>query len=244
MKTTVLLSAARHPVSGREALARLEAQAIALATRLGGDIRGLHAGPESDALREALGVGLSKIDRIDAPNGSDPMEDLASHLRAAGPDLILAGRRGQGGLDSGLLPYRLAERLGLTLVADAIAIEAGSEAGTVRIDQALKKGDRRRVTVRLPVIVTVHPLAPPPAAFAYGAARRGMISTHPVNDPIRQEGQGSEWEERPYRNRPKLMRTASASSGDAAEKLFVDPDPKEAARLILDYLERNGIRQF
>ncbi|MER0239694.1 electron transfer flavoprotein subunit beta [Fulvimarina sp. MAC8] len=241
MKTAVLLSTSRHPVSGRPALARLESQAIGLAARLGGSVIGLHAGERTDATREALGVGLSSVECLEMPAEADPVPALIERLKAEDFDLVLAGRRGQGGLDTGLVPYLIAKALDRPLIADAVAIAAGSEPGIIRVDQALKKGARRRVTVRLPAIVTVHPLAPAPAVFAYGASRRGEIRSTAVAE---QAPDPAIWSERPYRNRPRLMRTAEASSGDASEKLHVQPEPAEAAKLILDYLERNGIRSF
>ncbi|MEN3793273.1 electron transfer flavoprotein subunit beta [Fulvimarina sp. MAC3] len=241
MKSAVLLSNSRHPVSGRPALARLEAQAIALVKRLGGSVSGLHAGEETDATREALGVGLSFVECLQMSDDADPVPVLIDRLKADQFDLILAGRRGQGGLDTGLVPYLIAKALDRPIIADVVAIEVGSEPGTIRVDQALKKGARRRVTVRLPAIMTVHPLAPSPAVFAYAAARRGEIRSVSVGEEVPNT---SAFAERPYRNRPRLMRTAEASSGDVSEKLHVQPAPEEAARLILDYLERNGIRSF
>ncbi|MDY8110021.1 electron transfer flavoprotein subunit beta [Fulvimarina sp. 2208YS6-2-32] len=244
MNILICLSAARHPVSDRPALSRLEAQAIGLATRLDGRVTGLHAGPDGEAVREALGVGLSLVDHLAIGGGVDPLEALSARLRAEAPDLILAGRRGQGGEDSGLVPYCLAEALDLPLIADAVAIETGPRPGTIRVDQALKKGDRRRITVKLPAIVTVHPLAPAPAPFVFAAARRGTIRTLPVLERHDRQDAHPGWNERPYRARPKLMRTAATPAGDPAGKLHVDPAPEEAARLILDYLEKNGIRTF
>ncbi|EAU40356.1 electron transfer flavoprotein, beta subunit [Fulvimarina pelagi HTCC2506] len=241
MKTAVLLSTSRHPVSGRPALARLESQAIGLATRLGGEIVGIHAGERTDATREALGVGLTSVECLEMPADADPVPALIERLQAEKFDLVLAGRRGQGGLDTGLVPYLIAKALDRPIIADAAAIEAGSEAGTIRVDQALKKGARRRITVRLPAIVTVHSLAPAPAVFAYGASRRGEIRSLAVAEHAQD---AATWAERPYRNRPRLMRTAGVATGDASEKLHVQPDPQEAAKLILDYLERNGIRSF
>lgn len=241
MKTAVLLSNSRNPVSGRSALARLESQAIGLATHLGGSVIGIHAGERTEATREALGVGLSAVECLETSADADPIPALIDRLKAEEFDLILAGRRGQGGLDTGLVPYLIAKALDRPIIADAVAIAAGSEAGTIRVDQALKKGARRRVTVRLPAIVTVHPLAPAPAVFVYGAARRGNIRSVPANSEL---ADTSVWAERPYRNRPRLMRTTEASTGDTSEKLHVQPEPAEAARLILDYLERNGIRSF
>lgn len=239
MKLVVLLSDARHPVSGRAVLSRLEAQAIGLGTTLGGTMTGLHAGAGEDGVQESLGHGLSALDVLSVPPEADPVPALTNFLKAQKADLILAGRRGEGGFDSGLLPYALADVLGLPILADAVALTPGEATGTLVVDQAMAKGARRRVTVRLPAVVTVHPLAPPPLPFAFGAMRRGTIRRH-MAEPAASSPEN--FEERPYRARPKLMRTSSTTA--SAENLHVGPDPEEAARLILDYLESNGIRRY
>jgi len=220
---------------------RLEAQAIALATGLGGTVSGLHAGAGEAGLADAFGHGLDGIDRLDIAEGADPVPALAAHLSEYPAELVLAGRRGQGGEDTGLLPYALAEALGLPILADVVAVEAGGEPGVMRFDQALAKGAKRRVTLRLPALVTLHPLAPPPHPFVFARARRGTIrhvpglSAAPPQTPF---------EERAYRARPKLMRTAGGQGEPSGDKLVIGPEPDEAARLILDYLERNGIRRY
>ncbi len=152
----------------------------------------------------------------------------------------MAGRRGQGGEETGLLPYTLAERLGLPILADVVAIASAGDPSVARLDQALTKGAKRRVTMRLPALVTVHPLAPPPFPFAFGKARRGMIRRH---EGLSIPRTPSAFEQRARRVRPKLMRQAGPSSG-GGDSVVVDPDPDEAARMILDHLERIGIRSF
>ncbi|ORE91312.1 hypothetical protein [Aurantimonas sp. 22II-16-19i] len=245
MKTIVLLSDARNPVSGRPHLSRLEAQAIALAAELDEAPRGLHVGPGDEGVAAGLGHGLCGLDVVAMPEGEDPLPALAAFLKDgldgdAPPALILCGRRGEGGLDTGLVPYLLAEALGLPILADAVAIRPGEAPGTLVVDQAMAKGARRRITVRLPVVVTVHPLSPPPPPFAFGRMRRGEIRRHAAvvsGVPVDVDAG-----ERPHRARPKLMRTAGTASGGA--NLHVGPEPEEAARLILAYLEDNGIRGY
>lgn len=273
MRTLVLLSDARHPVSGRPHLSRLETQAIGLAASLDPAARGLHAGSGEDAVRAGLGHGLAGLDVIETQDEADPLPALVGFLADAlgggdAPELILAGRRGEGGFETGLVPYLVAERLGLPIVADAVAIRPGEMPGTLVVDQAMAKGARRRVTVRLPAVVTVHPLSPPPRPFAYGPMRRGTIRRH---SPAAEQadlpamaaavdrgtvtGKAEDTagttvgpvdvvpaDERPHRARPKLMRTSGTAAGGA--NLHVGPDPTEAARLILDYLEANGIRRY
>ncbi|MFK8250354.1 adenine nucleotide alpha hydrolase family protein [Ancylobacter terrae] len=250
MNIVVLLSAGLHPVSARPASVPVELQAIRLAAGLGGTLSGLHAGPDVEAAAQALGHGLSHLVHVALPAAADPLQSLVDQVKSAAPDLVLAGRRGQGGEDSGLLPYNLAAALGRPIVADAMAIARNAD-GTLTIDQALAKGARRRVVVRLPAVVTVHPAAPAPLPFAFGTARRGIIERHegvaasaPEVSPV---------EERPYRPRPKLIAKGPAGASAAERlkaatqaasgggKLLVDPPPQEAAREILAHLRAIGV---
>lgn len=249
MRVAVLLSEGRHPVSGRACPVPVELQAIRLGRTLEADMTGVHAGPESAAVGDALGHGLSRLVRLDLPAAHDPLASLLAALEAERPDLILAGRCGQGGEDSGLLPYVLARRLGRPIVADAVALHAGAD-GTLIVEQALAKGARRRVAVRLPALVTVHPAAPAPLPFAFGAARRGVVETRQgVAMPM---ADGS-IEERAYRRRPKLIAKAAAGASAADRlkaatqaaagggRLLVGPSPDEAAREIISYLREIGV---
>lgn len=250
MRIAVLLSAGLHPVSGRPCPVPVELQAVQLAVHLGSDITGLHAGPNAAILRDALGHGLPRLDHIAVSEGSDPTPSLVAKLRDIGPTLILTGRVAQGGEDTGTLPYTLARALGLPIIADAVRLAPGPEDGTLMVEQALPKGARRRVVVRLPAIVTVHPAAPAPLPFAFGVARRGVIETIPGVEAPQPEGT---IEQRPYRKRPKLIATsaAGASAADRLKaatetastggKLLVHPVPEDAAREILAHLRGIGI---
>ncbi len=249
MKITVLLSAGRHPVSARPCPPAVELQALRLACGLSTEVGGLHAGPTAKGVADALGHGLSTLNLLTIKENSDPLASLAAALAAATPDLILAGRQAQGGEDSGLLPYALARELGLPILADVVRLEAGGE-GLLAVEQALPRGARRRVVLRLPAILTVHPAAPPALPFTFAAARRGKITAvqgveavSPVPAP----------EERAYRRRPKLI-AKSAAGASAADRLkaateaaagggrlLVNPTPTEAARDILAHLREIGV---
>jgi len=252
MRIVVLLSAGLHPVSGASVLPRLEAQAIRMAVGLG-ETFGLHAGPDAAALAEALGQGLPRIEHIRIAAGDDPVPALAARLAEIAPDLILAGRRSQGGEESGLVPYALARALSRPLVSDVVAAALDVE-GALRLDQSLGRGALRRVAVRGPVVVTCHPDAPAPLAYAYGRARRGRVEALAVA-PASLPALAVAVEERPYRRRPKIVKGAPAG-GSAAERLkaatgeggsaasgrlLVEPDPEDAAREILAYLRQIGV---
>ncbi len=257
MRIAVLLSAGRHPVSGAAVLPRLEAQAIRIAAQLG-QAYGLHAGPDVAAVADALGQGLGRIEHVALSEGADPVPALAARLAATVPDLVLAGRRSQGGDESGVVPYALAAMLDRPLIPDVVSVAPGDEAGTLRFDQSLGRGALRRVVVRGPAVATVHPDAPAPLAYAFGQARRGVIDPLGVIAPSPKaaaQAPAAVVEERPYRRRPKLvkgaptggsaaerLKAATGESGSAASgRLLVDPDPDEAAREILAYLRGIGV---
>lgn len=254
MKIAVLLSAGRHKVSGRPAPVPVELQALRLAVELAqthvGTVTGLHAGPEIGPLADTLGHGLGHLVHLRTPAEADPAAALTAALEAGGYDLILAGRSGQGGEDSGLLPYTLARALHRPILADAAALALGAEPGTLSVEQALARGARRRLVVRLPALVTVHPAAPAPLPFAFAGVRRGHVETQEIASATLAP---RELEERPYRPRPKLIAKAAAGASAAERlkaatvaasgggKLLVDPAPEEAAREILAHLRALGL---
>ena len=237
MSIIVLLSRGLHPASGRPRSAPLDASAIRLGLGLGlglGPVSGLHAGPGDPALDDYLGHGLDLIRRLDLPAGADPLAALADHLGAAllsGTRLILAGKRAEGGEDSGQLPYLLAARLGLPIIADAVTLRP--DGGGITIEQAQPRGTRRRIGVTGPAVVTVHPAAPPALPYAAGALRRGQVeiiaaAATMAIPPVT---------EAPYRRRPRLMANATA----AERQLLVQPAPEQAAAAILAHLSKLGL---
>lgn len=109
MRIAVLLSIGRHPVSGRARRAAADARALELALRLpGAEIHAVHAGdPDEPALRDYLGMGIARLGVVPMPQGHDPIPALIAWLRSLQPDIVLAGLRGENGLDTGLCPTRL-----------------------------------------------------------------------------------------------------------------------------------------
>lgn len=246
----VLLSAGRHPVSGRSRRAPADACALEIALTMGAAaVRAVHAGdPAEPALRDYLGMGLDAVTVLALAPDRDPVEPLAAHLRALSPGIVLAGRQAEGGEDSGMVPYLIAEALGVVLVPDVIAIRPDGPAAEVV--QALPRGQRRGLRVRLPFVATVHPAAPPPRPVAYGPARRGRIETYAVDGRVDEFRLACNLV--PWRSRPKL--TAAGRGGSALERLraatenktgkgrlLVGVDPEEAARAIRDTLVEQGV---
>jgi electron transfer flavoprotein beta subunit len=237
MNIIVLLSAGRDPQSGTPRPVPVELQAIAIALALATHvaptttITGLHAGEPDPSVLDALGHGLTTLTLLRINPADDPLAALAAEIDRARPDLILAGRRGRGGTDSGLLPYRLARARAMPIAADAIAIEPDGD--DLAILQSLPRGARRRLTLAQPAIVTIHEAAPPARAFAYRARRNGTIHEKP-GIPAPSPTQGHEI--RPYRQRPRLI--AETTQPTTAGHLMLAPTPETAAAAVLAYVEQ------
>jgi electron transfer flavoprotein beta subunit len=241
----VLLSVGRHPASGRTRRAPLDARALEMALAMpGAEVHAIHAGdPSEPALRDYLGMGLERLAALSVPQGGDPVPALAAHLEALAPHIVLCGNRAEGGEDSGMLPYLLAQALGFAIIADVAAIDI--DADQACLTQALPRGRRRLIEARLPVIAAVNAAAPAARQSAFARARRGVVETLPADAPA------DDWlgacEIRPWRLRPKRMRlTAVGSAADRLKAmtetrsgegaLMIRPPAEDAARAIYDYL--------
>ena len=172
---TVLVSTAIHPLSGRPCTSRNDALALEVARQLsGGTQRTLHVGdPQDAALPDYLAFGANSVEVLPAVSGSDPVATLADQVRSA--KLILCGTRAQSGEASGMLPYLLAAALKRPILADVL--EAHLLGDGVQATQFLPKGRRRTVTVSLPAIIAVHPLATVLPRYAYARRVAGRIQT-------------------------------------------------------------------
>ena len=172
---TVLVSTPRHPLSGRPCTSRNDTLALEIARQLsGGSLRTLHVGdPQDAALPDYLAFGASSVEVLPAAPGQDIVAPLAEHLRNA--QLLLCGTRTQSGEASGMLPYLLAAALKRPILADVLEVEIVGDG--VRATQFLPKGRRRTVTVALPAIITVHPLATATPRYAFARRMAGRIET-------------------------------------------------------------------
>ena len=222
IEVAVLVSVGRHPITGRARRADQDARGLELALGLerrlpGSRVSLLHAGPHAEeneaALRGYLGMsagtGLDTLTLLEQAEGSDAIPVLAEHLAAAPPQLVITGARAERGEGSGLLPYALAERLGWPLVNGLAAVER-VENGVATLLQALPRGQRRRLKVRLPAIVSVDGAAPAARQSAFGPARRAEIeATSVAAEPDREL---AEWQLAPARKRPKRLKIVKAAS--------------------------------
>jgi electron transfer flavoprotein beta subunit len=246
----VLLSVGRHPASGRPRMAPADARALELALRLAGSsVTAVHAGdPDTSVLRDYLGMGLRRLTVLEVAAEANPVPALIAHMRVLAPPLLLTGVRAEGGEDSGLVPYLVAEALGHTIASDIVDLELSGD--RAELLQALPRGRRRRLAAALPLVATVGMAAPMPRQSAYGRARRGEIVRLSATAPP--DADRINWIERPARPRPRRLRVgtggtvaerlaAVSQAGTGRGRVLHEPPPEDAARAILDYLVAEGI---
>ncbi|MBC7755164.1 MAG: electron transfer flavoprotein subunit beta/FixA family protein [Bdellovibrio sp.] len=250
-RIAVLVSAGKHPVSGQPRHCRNDSLALQMGLNLANDILVLHAGEsENPALQDYLALGAPQINVI--PTTDNIVNNLATQL--TNTDLILSGTRAENGDDSGLLPYLLATKLNLALVADVVEIKAYEN--KIEILQFLPKGRRRRVTVCLPALVVVHPSAAVTLNFIHARQNLGSISTLSASnfDAKHSQSDLKQWHTCPARKPIKLAASrtltgherlmAAISSKAKGGAVVNEGNNVEKAQVILDYLREHQLIDF
>lgn len=252
LNIVALVSIGAHPASGRARRAEQDARAVELGLRLAGKrLRVLHAGnPQEEALRSYLGMGLDELAVLEQPAGADALPALADYLADAGAQLVLTGSQAETGEGSGMLPFLLAERLGWPLVVGLAEVEK-VEDGSAQVLQALPRGQRRRLRVRLPFVASVDSAAPGARQSAFGPARRGRIEAHGVAVVEDQLLAASTLQ--PARPRPKRlkvikaktgaerMKAATAKAAGGTGQVLKDVSPQAGAEAIFKLLLDEGV---
>jgi electron transfer flavoprotein beta subunit len=155
-------------------------------------------------------MGLEQLHVLEQPEGADALPALTAYLRDAGAQVVLTGSQAETGEGSGMLPFLLAESLGWPLVVGLAQVES-IDAGSALVLQALPRGQRRRLKVRLPFLATVDNAAPKPRQSAYGPARRGVLQAADVE--IVDDELLAVATLQPAKPRPKRLKVIKAKSG-------------------------------
>ncbi|MCP1607607.1 electron transfer flavoprotein subunit beta [Pseudomonas citronellolis] len=252
LNIVTLVSIGAHPASGRARRAEQDARAVELGLRLAGKrLQVLHAGnPQEEALRSYLGMGLDELAVLEQPAGADALPALVDYLGGAGTQLVLTGSQAETGEGSGMLPFLLAERLGWPLVVGLAEVEK-VEGGSAQVLQALPRGQRRRLKVRLPFVASVDNAAPVARQSAFGPARRGFIEAHEVE--VVEDDLLAASSLQPARPRPKRlkvikaktgaerMKAATAKASGGTGQVLKDLAPEAGAEAIFKLLREEGV---
>ena len=173
-RISVLVSTGVHPISGVARYCRNDALGLAIGLKLAAtqsaQLEVLHAGENNAVLGEYLALGAACVKAILCTD-EDIVQNLAKHL--ANSNLIITGTRAENVASSGLLPYLLAEKLGLPIVINVLEIKLVES--DLEVLQFLPKGKRRRILITLPAIVVIHPLAATELNYAHARKMTGKI---------------------------------------------------------------------
>lgn len=252
IKVISLVSIGAHPTSGRMRRAEQDARAVELGLQLAGDnLQVLHAGdPHEPALRAYLGMGLDELHVLEQPQGADALPVLCDYVREAGVQLVLAGGQAETGEGSGMLPYLLAEQLGWPLLVGIAHIESIHN-GVAVVLQALPRGQRRRLRVRLPFMATVDNAAPKARQSAYGPATRGLVEVQVVEaiaDDLSTNAVLQPAKPRPKRLKvikaksgAERMKAATAKAAAGSGQVLKGLSTEESAQAILNVLVEEGV---
>jgi len=187
---------------------------------------------------------------LEQPSHCDALPLLNNYLLDAGVHLVLTGSQAETGEGSGLLPYLLAERLGWPLVVGLAEVEK-VENGVAQVLQALPRGQRRRLKVRLPFVACVDNAAPAARQNAFGPARRGEL--HAEDVAVIEDSMLDEAQLQPARPRPKRlkvikaktgaerMKAATAKTSGGAGQVLKDVSPQVGAEAIFKLLREEGV---
>lgn len=233
----VLLSVARHAVSGRPCVARRDASALELALRCTDQPLAVHAGLASNpVLADYLGMGLRRLTVLDSAGAADDiLQPLVDFLTVRSPRLIVCGMESETGESSGMLPYLLAKRLGLPIVSDVAGFDMDSE---VRIFQALAGGRRRRLATDLPAILMIGNAGPKPRQWTFAKARRGVIDM--ISTRFEPDAERLGWTEKEARQRPRKLR-AGKTDEKVHSAALTGLTPRQAAERLHDFLAERGV---
>lgn len=248
LKLAVLGALGGHPVSGTVRPNRNDLLALELARQLSTDVTLLHAGERRPELDDYFAYGVKRIALVPLAEGQDVAAALAEELAAY--DIILTGTRAAGGEGSGMVPYELAERLGVPVIGQVLGLSIAD--GEAEITQGLSKGRRRRVRVGLPAVIAVHPNAPFRPRYAHARRLAGDLDVRPTPAGT---GTAQLWTAEAAHKRPVVFKAAETKSGHARLLSAIVSEskggtvvrtgtPAEKADAILAYLREHHLIEW
>ena len=251
-RIAALVSTAQHPASGVARHCRNDSLAMAIGLNLAetasAQMQVLHAGsPDNPALKDYLALGAKQVTVITTKDNI--VENLAENL--ANTDLILTGGRAESSTASGLLPYLLAAKLNFPLVANALEIKLVED--KAEILQFLPKGKRRLLSVQLPAVVVVHPLADVDLHYAFAQKIAGEIITASALTPENTDKIESPCDivnRKPIKLKAPQQQSgyerllAAISSENKGGTVVIEGNSVEKAQVILDYLREHRLIDF
>lgn len=251
----VLVSAGRHPSSGKPRACPGDAVVLALGRKIAGEaLHVIHAGsPGEPALADYLALGAGKVEVLPLQEGGDAVPALVSCLDRF--DVILTGLSAERGEGSGVLPYAVAKSLGRAIASNVI--EAKVSCGEIQVRQFLPKGKRRSLAVPMPCVITVHPLTTLRLGYAYARRHAGTVSTiDPSGDGVvSAPSVPNPWTLQPANRQLVRLRAADKKPAHARLQSAIAPQSKggvvviegsndEKAKAVLDYLRDHRLIEF
>jgi electron transfer flavoprotein beta subunit len=258
MKLSVLASVGMHPISGAPRYCRNDALGLAMGLQLAEtqsvQLDVFHAGENDAILGEYLALGAPCVKVIPSTD-ENTIQNLAENLGNC--DLIITGTCTESHANTGLLPYFLAEKLGLPIITNVLEIKPVENA--LEVLQFLPKGKRRRVLIQLPAVVIVHPLAAIALNYAYARKSTGKIEILAQNGnklidklivskqfPIMRKPEKLKASDEKY----GIKKTGHQRMMDALEVegkngiVVIEQDSVEKAQVILAYLREHHLVDF
>ena len=253
IQITTLVSIGRHPNSGRNCRADQDARAVEMGLSVCAEnLEVVHAGDaQVQALREYAGMGLPALKVIEQEAGTDVVSALSEYLSCEAPDIILTGVRAEAGLSSGMVPFLLAEKLGLPLVCSITSIIKLTDQ-YAEVLQALPRGQRRAIQVKMPFIASVNGAAQEPRQSAFGPAKRADITNQNRGIHAADENR-DDWEITAAKKRPKRLKIvkaktaadrfklATAKTTSSQGQVLIQESPGEKAQAIYNVLTEEGV---
>ena len=174
-------------------------------------------------------MGIDELTVLKQPEESDILPALIAYLKNLKPDIIFTGQRSERGESSGMLPYLIAESLDYPLLPGTIS--AAIDSDHVIAKQALPRGQRRRLSANLPIVITVDQAAPAARQCAYGPAHRGTIVEQEMSASLDEER--TRWLVQTARKKPKRIKLTQQSR-NASERLQAATQIQASGQILQD----------